>query len=399
MLLKELLLNPSEGLDYLERLVNDGSKSGFTNVHTTSKETCPLFCESFVAKKLFCKKEEVFTYGSLPSFCQSDDKSDWIYFHPDWINQKRFNYLKILNGETVIPTSSSRTVRVIKTQYYIKMSYPGELGRLVRNLDKCHLLSSIENTAILKKIKESPDSPEKFEYMPEIGGKILLDKDNSLGYVIRKIPEAVRNLIIIPGFSLFSKDKNHQDDLFLLIQILELKSDKKNWFLHELCYPLIDIFFYCAFNEGIILEMHSQNVLFAFDQYFNLIKIIIRDLESADKDLTIRFENKKTIEFDSYPYKCIKKSDDDYYKRHSLMYDHKLCEYLIDPLVDCISKYYNIHAISLRNKIKEYVIIKYGKTIRGFFPKDKCWYKYPNTEIDRSTKFRPFISYENPPYR
>lgn len=399
MLLKELLSNPSEGLNYLERIVNDGSKSGFTNIHTTSRETCPLFCESFVIKKLFCNKEELFTYGKLPSFCQADVTSDWIYFHPDWINQTSFNYLNISDGECVTPTSSSRTVRILNTHYYIKLSYPGELGRLVRNLDKCHLLSSIENTNILKRIKENNDSLEKFEYMPEIGGKILLDKDNSLGYVIREIPESVRNLIIIPGFSLFSTDKNHQDDLFLLVQILELKSDKTNWFLHELCYPLIDIFFYCAFNEGIILEMHSQNVLFAFDQNFNLIKIIIRDLESADKDLTIRFENNQTVEFDSNPYKCIKKSDDDYYKRHSLMYDHKLCEYLIDPLVDCISKYYNLDAVALRNNIKEYVKIKYGKKFIGFFPKDKCWYKYPNTEIDRSTKSRPFISYENPLYR
>lgn len=399
MLLNDLLKEPSEKLNYLERIVNDGSKSGFTSIHTTSKETCPLFCDSFAIKKLFCNKQEIVSYGEIPDFCKANSTTDWLYFHPDWINQPSFKYSDISDGESVTPTSSSRTVRIINTDYYIKMSYPGKLGRLVRNLDSCHLLSSIENTYILNTTKSTTKVPEKFEFMPEIGGKILLDSNNSLGYVIRKIPEDVKNMIIIPGFSLFSKDKMHYDDLFLIIQIVKLKSDYINWILHELCYPLVDIFFYCAFTEGIILEMHSQNVLFAFDQNFNLRKIIIRDLESADRDLSIRSKNKQFINFESSPYKCIKMSDYDYHKRHSLMYDHKLCEYLIDPLLDCISEHYNLDIAIFRDNIKRYVQKKYGEELIGFFPDDRCWYKYPNTEIDRKTRLRPFIGYENPFYR
>lgn len=399
MRLQDIFKNPSSALNYLERIVNDGSKSGFTNIHTTSKETNPLYSESYRVKKIYYDNKKIRSYGNLPSFCKSKFDDENIYIHPDWLLRDDLNFKYVEDAEVVIPTSSSRTVKILNSNYYLKLCYPGKLGRLYRNLEYPHLMSSIELTNLLEKMKKKQNAPIKFEFMPEIGGKILYDENKELGYIVRSIPDNIVDSIVIPGFSLFSKDKFSLEDEALIVQILYLKDNKKEFFLENFCYPLIDIFFYCALNEGIILEMHSQNVLFSFDQNWDVYKIVLRDLESADKDLTIRESLKKTNKFLSYPYKCISVNDRDYYLRHSFMYDHKLCEYLIDPLIECISNKFNLNKTSIKKNIKEYVNLNYNREISRFFPEDGLWYKYPNIEIDRSTKRRPFISFENPQYR
>lgn len=397
MRLQEIISDPATALNYLERIVNDGSKSGFTNIHTTSKETNPLYSESFRVKKIYYDNTKICSYGILPSFCKTKIEDEYIYIHPDWLFRDDLNYKFVEDAENVVPTSSSRTVKIVGSNYYLKLCYPGMLGRLYRNLGYPHLMSSIELTNKLENMKQN--APDKFEFMPEIGGKILCDSNKEIGYIVRSVPDNIKDSIIIPGFSLFSKDKLHLQDEALIIQILHCKDNIIEYLLENICYPLIDIFFYTAFNEGLILEMHSQNVLFCFDQNWNVYKILLRDLESVDKDLTIRESLNKSNKFLSYPYKCISVNDGDYYFRHSLMYDHKLCEYLIDPLINCVGDKFDINTISIKNKIKEYVRSNYYTELSLFFPKDGLWYKYPNIEIDRSTKSRPFMSNENPQYR
>ena len=117
----------------------------------------------------------------------------------------------------------------------------------------------------------------------------------------------------------------------------------------------------------------------------SLKKIVLRDFESIDKDITIRTPNDKDINFQEYPYKCIAQEDDNYLKRHSFMYDHKLGEYLIDPLVEEFCKFTNFNTCEVQAIIRENVRSRYSGRLDGFFPQDGCWYKYPNTEIDRST--------------
>lgn len=397
--LYEIKDNPKEALNYLERIVNSGSKSGFTDIHTTSRETNPFFCEKYRVKKLWANCDKITSYGELPRFCMSTKDKDFIYIHPDWLLHNNFMVREYEDGEYVVPTSSSRTVRTLDGNYYLKLHYPGMLGRLYRKLEYSQLISGIELTKILNIAKGNPQAPKMFEFMPEPCGKILRKGNEEIGFLVRIYPDTLNNGYTIPAFSLFSRDRNKKNDELLLIQILNLKKAKEKYFLEEICFPLVDIFFYFAFNEGLIFEMHSQNILFSFDIDWNLRKIILRDLESVDKDLTIMRRVEKTVDLKSYPYKCISKNDEDYYLRHSLMFDHKLGEYLLDPLVECVSDSFFINSVCLKKEIKDYVHSKYDNILESFFPRDGCWYKYPNIEIDRTTKARPFIAFDNPQYR
>ena len=128
-------------------------------------------------------------------------------------------------------------------------------------------------------------------------------------------------------------------------------------------------------------------------------RIILRDFESVDKDLSIRHALGKSVDFPEFPYKCISNSDENYLKRHSLMFDHKLCEYLIEPLIECAATCLGTNINVMQAAVKDYLHSRYGVQLLDFFPLDNCWYKYPDQEIDRTTNSRPFRSMGTAIYR
>ena len=66
MNVENIIKNPYESLDYMERFVNDGSPSGFSFKYTTSKQTSPLY----VSKYSLCAIENSYSntieIGKLP---------------------------------------------------------------------------------------------------------------------------------------------------------------------------------------------------------------------------------------------------------------------------------------------------------------------------------------------
>lgn len=396
MQLKDIEEHPLSSLDYLERIVNNGSKSGFTNIHNTSLKTNPFYSRAFPVKKLIVEEEFIKCYGKLEQHYSFLNAQDFIFIHPDWelVSHAKdiLSLGRVEDSVTVIPTSSSRTVRIQESYSYLKLHYPGMIGRLNRELGYMQLISGVNLNEILVQAKQNNLLPELFDFMPESYGRLLVKDNNQIGFILREIPRSIKDDFIIPAFSLFSLDRECPRDEVLLHQILDEQIDAYEFFLNSICFPLIDIFFACVFNEGLIPEMHSQNILFAFGADWNIKKIILRDFESIDKDISIRQGMGKQSDFPEFPYKCIARSDEDYLKRHSFMFDHKLCEYLVEPLVECAAAYLEIDVSVLQKAIKDYVDSKYCNQLYEFFPEDGCWYKYPNEEIDRTSNARPFKS-------
>lgn len=403
MLLYEIEKNPSLAFDYLERQVNNGSKSGFTDIHNTSIRTNPFYSDGYHVMRLVSKKRNIECFGTLNCDTTLFGNSESIFIHPDWLLPQNMGVISemgtVEKGVWVIPTSSSRTVRVAGSDVYIKLHYPGVIGRINRILGFRQLISGIEITSIFEEAYHNNKLPSYFDYMPEVYGGLLRDGQNEIGYIIRELPQTIREYYLVPGFSLFSCDRNVPDAPKLLTQILERSNSPREFFLEEICFKLIDIFFWCALEEGLIPEMHSQNVVFAFNKDWEVEKIVLRDFESIDKDVSIRCRLEKSTSFKEYPYKCISSDDKDYLRRHSLMYDHKLGEYLLDPLIECAVLSLHINTQDIRKNVRSYVREVYGDIISSFFPPDGCWYKYPNIEIDRSTNERPFISMGSAVYR
>ncbi len=143
--------------------------------------------------------------------------------------------------------------------------------------------------------------------------------------------------------------------------------------------------------------MHSQNILFGFDKDWNIASIILRDLESIDKDITIRAAWGKSVFINSY--KTIKEADYKYLIKHSFMFDHKLGEYLVEELIVCASQVKSVNEIELRKLIKEYTNRKYGEHFARLFPSDGKWYKFEEVEINHDLPLRPYVALNNSTFR
>lgn len=403
MLLYEIEKEPMIALDYMERQVNNGSKSGFTDIHNTSFETNPFYSNGYQVMKLIPYEKNIVCFGYLNQDNNIIKDADGIFIHPDWFlpeNKGEINKLgRVEESLRVIPTSSARTVRVAGYDIYMKLHYPGVLGRVNRKLGFKQLISGIEITSIFGEARRNDEFPDFFEYMPESYGRLFSNEQIEFGYIIREMPKLIKDYYLIPGFSLFSKDRNAIESPQLLVQILEKSSSPLDFFLKDICFRLIDIFFWCVLQEGIIPEMHSQNVMFAFDEKWDVQKIILRDFESIDKDISIRQKLGKHIDFKEYPYKCISINNKDYLKRYSFMFDHKLGEYLLEPLVECTASFLHMNSQEICKIISNYVKEKYRTAISDLFPSNGYWYKYPDIEIDRSKEERPFISMGAAVYR
>lgn len=407
MKLSNFIENYLVALDYCERIVNDGSRSNFTEKYLPKKTGNPFTCERFPISVLKSSSVNLTSFGSLPDFCRDSLNANTIYVHPELIDYYP-DYQIETTKEEVVPTSSSRTVKLLDRPYYLKLCYPGRIGRITRELDERHIYSSLEVTEKFVQIFEHKYATDKFAFMPEYGGMLYSDANNKIGVVIRQQEFIGKNAdlvcTMIPGFSLFSNDRGNPKDESLLAQLLVKVKDRYNpneYVLNQFCFPLVDIFFNCVMLEGIIPELHSQNVIFGFNEKWDVKSIIIRDLESHDKDITLMRKLGKKSELDSSPFKCIDESQYNYSIKHSFMFDHKLGEYLIQELINVVAKEGSDVFVGLCNEVRKYVLNNYGSFIEdnNFFPEDKKWYKFENVIIDRTQSKRPYLKLENPLFR
>lgn len=407
MLLERIRDDPGGSLNACERRVNDGSRSSFTE-QFLPRIGNPFTCENFFVSRFDCDPKNVTIFGELPQFCVETCGNESIYVHPDLEDNYPHLHIKQINQE-VIPTSSSRTVKLTLRPYYLKLCYPDRIGRVTRELDERHIYSSLEVTERFDRIAKNPDASNIFAFMPERGGMLYTGDDGTkIGLVVRHQTPVGKNAntvrYMIPGFSLFSTDRDCPEDELLLLQLLDENShisSDMDYLLKQFCYPLIDVFFDCVMLEGIVPEMHSQNVLFGFDDDWNVKSIIIRDLESHDKDITLMHRLGKTEKLDSCPFKCIDVSQPNYAIKHSFMFDHKLGEYLIAELITVASKGNKQLSEQLCSTVKQYVLQKYGAFIKDvdFFPIDGKWYKFENVVVDRTLPDRPYDIKDNPLFR
>ena len=180
MKLSQIEKDSMNSYDYMERLVNNGSDSGFTDIHNTSKQTDPRFAIGFRVKELYPIKGEIISKGVCVDTDFMSSKDQLIYIHPDWVDDTEMNLDlrklimaigNIRDGMLVAPTSSSRTVWVKGTNKFLKLHYPGMIGRIQRDLGEKHLSIAVEITRILNELKQKVKNfPLFFDFMPEYYG-------------------------------------------------------------------------------------------------------------------------------------------------------------------------------------------------------------------------------------
>lgn len=416
MELIEYLKNPITAYLKCERYINDGSPS--KNNNTTSKETSPKSSTGQFYLKLIKFSNDVVVE-------EIGEKSilfpqNTICIHPDMLTHDFFvdKQLTTIEEFLVEPTASGRTV-LANGAYpiFLKLAYPKCLGRLTRHMGREKISSACEVTKRLIEAIDSKKMNKKFALLKEDSGRVAhiptSEGDYEWGMIIRDFypyPHTEEEYLM-PIFSLFSseytpgEEKTNTNHVFFLKQFF-LKQTKKSdtFLLEDIIFPLFDCYFDALLKAGIELEAHSQNMLIAFDSKFKIKRIVCRDLESAGRDITLMERLGLSLNTDNINYKCNKLLPIEtghkypkWYITHSFMFDYKLGEYVITPLINCAKSVLpGFNEEYVINKIKEYNQ-KYIQQLPDFFPPDWCYYSNENFEATGNKKV--YIWEESPKYR
>ena len=418
MILAEFNNDPINAYLKCERYVNDGSPS--KNNNTTSLNTAPKSGKPWfhALEVKFNKNVKIIRYGEEDSFIHRES----LVMHPDFIDSAfiRDSELEIVGHVKVAPTSSGRTVLCVEYSdlCFLKLAYPKCLGRLTRHMGSEKILSAVEVTERLVNAVDNNLMNSKFALLKENKGKVaVFNLQGSVyewGMIKRDFkPYPYMNDGVeyyMPFFSLFSKEytigslQENEEHVPFLIQFCEAQSKSPiDFLLFDVVYPLLDCYFDSLLKAGIELEAHAQNMLISFDDQFMIHRIVCRDLESAGRDVTLMERLGISFDLDN-EYKCnrlLAKNETDKYPKwyitHSFMFDFKLGEYILTPLIDCFLSYYPDYSIdSIQDTIREYNQ-KYIQLLPDFFPPDWCYYSAENFEETKNRK--EYIWEPNPKYR
>jgi hypothetical protein len=400
---------------YLERYVNDGSPSGFSDKMTSSEPTrSKSLNNSFHLIGLsFNNRVHIQDYGEKTAFADS-----WqMLAHPDMVYEPENNSLFAdctkfdLNAVLVEPTSSIRTVKIKekdKDGWFIKLHYDGLIGRIDRKLGRNQAISAVEVSKIIETAIDDGKLPQKFFVQREPFARVVDLYDNNghpyeYGVVLREpfaYPSNDRIKFLIPAFSLFSKDPQNTNHKSILAQLIDKQTKNVEDFLFEdLIAPVFENYFELLLNCGLQLECHAQNTLFAIDENFKVLGMVAKDMESIDKDISLMADLKINQNIETLNYKCLRRSDYNYQIMHSFMFDFKLGEYLISPIIDDVIKNFPVfNASSFIEKIKRFNHTFIAKLPKDFFSAYNEWYSDKKEIRDRAQK-KEYVINKNPKFR
>jgi hypothetical protein len=406
MKLNNAFVNPVTMLQYLERYVNDGSPSGHQT--STSNQTNPFGeIQNFNLYVCTAPPEWFIQHGEIPSW-PLDGKSNWILIHPDMLSHEDLQWAEIsiteLGLSKVVPTASGRTVQFIGDHNdYVKLHYDRVLGRFKRGLPYSKAVAGPEISHMLRAAIDEKQLPPEFTFLPETGCRVMripahhkewgmIWRSSTIYGFQSKVLKAM-----IPFFALFSKDRLDSSDLPVIVQLINGSGiSAENFLFEKIINPILDSYFGVLCKLGIQLELNAQNLLIGIDHSCQPVCVIVRDLGGSDKDITLRNSLGLENSFLSSPYKCIHRDQVDYEYRHSFMFDFKLGEYVLEPVINKVVGHYGLNISHIYDKIKSRVAQLSQDLPTDFFPENRKWYVYEKTVMYEARTYTPL---SNPKFR
>lgn len=391
----------------MERYVNNGSPTGW-HKRTSSYATSPFTGkDSFPLLEFDDTDIETQKIGYNPLFEMGVN-----YAHPDSIDSKVLNSSnRILNESSlvVVPTSGARTMLIQNQDNlgYLKLTYDiARLGRVDRHLTQKHCYASYEASETIKAALDSKKITANLGLQLETAAKIsYLETETEVydwGVVYREFdPYPYRNekMLVVPGFSLFGSDTKHPDDKVLISQFIANSGISSSDYLINLLELIVDCYWQIVLSCGFNIECHGQNCFFEVDKNLRISRMIIRDMDSIDRDIPLERYLGIKSDWKCAPIMCLDENIYYYNIRSSYMYDFKLGEYLLSPLIECVSKQFGLNPLDFEHHVKRYVQQKYLHLLPDdYFTKDKCWYNCDNTERKPGEK-RKYYAHPNPKFR
>ena len=341
MLLENLAKNGS--YIYTERYVNQFKKVA----NEVSLEYCAVSgVDSFKLphKILTAKDVDIYLANPDKEILDKIIAGDSVKFfvHPDTIANEEGYQAKTI----VEPTSSTRTVLPKGGTFAIKLHLNRRLSRYIRRLTKSSVEHSLKVSSELEKSVGS--CPSSFGYLPESIGIVY----KGIGMIIREMtprPVAEDKRMLVPLFSLYSRDMNSEDEPLLVQMIMSKNMEPLDFFIEKIVNPLFASVSYFITESGLLLEAHGQNVLAELDNEYDITRLIHRDFQSIYIDQEIRNRNglEKIFTKHIMGEECPKEVT------YSLVYDNFIGNYMLDNFVELIYSCWGIEPETITERIKE----------------------------------------------
>ena len=405
----ELFNDPIGSYIYMERYVNNGSPSGW-HKRSTSPETNPFTgAERFELLEFDDSDIETTIFGDNELLRRSVN-----YAHPDSLHSSVLSAgnRPICPSQILVsPTSGARTMLIRNGDYsnkgYLKLTYDiSRIGRVDRQLTKKHCLACLEASKTLKEAIDNNKIFSRFGIQLETSAKVSVisfeDHIYEWGTVFREYnsyPYKNSNSILIPGFSLFGNDIHSPSGQHLISQFIRKSGISPEEYLVDILLLIVDSYWQVVLSCGFNLELHGQNCLFELNDNYTISRIIARDMDSIDRDIPLQKELGLKSDWKCYPVMCFDENIYYYNIRASYMYDFKLGEYLLSPLINTVCLDFNLKPSIFAEHIKNHVRKEYLSQLpKQYFPEDNCWYMCDNTERQPGQR-RKYYANENPKYR
>lgn len=282
--------------------------------------------------------------------------------HPQFNEDDKFSQLfqfEKLLPESVVPTSSDRTVVVEGKNYAVKLHVPIYISRYKRGVGEKTALHYLTCSKTLSLINIS-----RFAHLRETLSVVFPRKEKcrSWGFVVRELRpfpyEAKRKLT--PCFALHGNDKNKPDKCPKLVKLIKVSGIDAEEFLLKFFYMIIAAWIQAFLEQGLLLEFHSQNTLIETNEKDELIRVVLQDM---DLQIHAGIRTELGLSLDGFTsYQII--NDEGHEKRPhgsalSMSYDTKMGEMLFRRLVRVAEKHCNVNTSSIEEKCRKFFVEKF----------------------------------------
>uniref|UniRef100_Q07U51 Aerobactin siderophore biosynthesis IucA/IucC N-terminal domain-containing protein n=1 Tax=Rhodopseudomonas palustris (strain BisA53) TaxID=316055 RepID=Q07U51_RHOP5 len=394
---------------HLERYVNDGSPTGFTEVHKTSPSTNPFTASDHFPILEFSDNDcDVRLLGKDCEYLRGAVN----FAHPDSVQSPTLSGAArkvVVSPVVVSPVAGGRTMLVREGEGgpgYLKLTYDfSRIGRVDRQLSLRHCMSSIEVSNVLETALDRGYLGNNCALLREPSARVTIlgtGESYEWGTIFRErapYPYVSEARAIVPGFSLFGRDRKDANHKALILQFIDLGGYEPVQYLMDLLLMIIDSYWKIVTSCGLHIECHGQNCMFEVTPELRIVRFIVKDMDSVDKDIPLSRYLGVERDWASRPYMCMDEGVYYYPIRASFMYDFKLGMYMLDPLIQVVCSAFRLNQQEIESNVRDHVRAHYiGKLPPSYFPGDGCWYDCDNTERKPGTR-REYFPHPNPRFR
>ncbi len=306
------------------------------------------------------------------------------------------------SGISVNATASGRTVITGEpwAPYYLKLHYPGVLGRVFRHLPLRKAIAGVEVSHLVSEAILAGRLPE-LGLLPEteaigLPGPSGSWDDGSWAHIRRdgrpRVFRARPPGVLLPSFSLVASERGSADPT-LIVQLLAANStDPVSWVRDQLVLPLVRSYLALTFDAGLMPEINAQNLLYDFGPDGTATPVL-RDMGRVEKLLHIAPQLGGLL---SAPYKTLDGNRErrDALTRHSFSFDFKLMTYVVEPILSAL----DAQSRSSSNPSREVLdaisrLIDDQRGAREWLPRGRTVQAHPHMLL---TEDRPYVDAGRP---